>query len=100
MNVHAESFVSPVADSFQRGEPAGRPESLEDARVGLVDCMLNPSGNWGQGILDGAESAIHDRWPSATFGRVPRPQVVAEPIETWAPAMAKQYQALVIAAGD
>ena len=32
--------------------------------------------------------------------RVLRLQVVAEPAETWAPAMAKQYQALVIAAGD
>lgn len=100
MSATGERFISPVADAFKPGEPAERPESLEGARVGLVDCMLNPSGNWGQGILDGAEWAIRERWASATFERVPRLQVVAEPAETWAPAMAKQYQALVIAAGD
>jgi len=100
MSGNADRFVSPVADTFKPGQAAARPESLERSRVGLVDCMLNPSGNWGQGILDGAESALHEHWPTATFERVPRPQVVAEPAETWAPAMAKQYAALVIAAGD
>ena len=96
----SERMISPVAESFQRRSAPPRPPSLAEARVGLVDCMLNPSGMWGQGILDGVEQALASRWAGIAFERVPRLQVGGEPSEIWAPAMARQFEALVFAAGD
>jgi len=95
-----DGFISPVAETHRPRPAAARPPSLDGARIALVDCMLNPSGMWGQGILDAAQDSIRERWREITFDRVPRPQVGGEPAEGWARTMAQHYAALVIAAGD
>ncbi|MEZ5099986.1 MAG: hypothetical protein R3C15_09360 [Thermoleophilia bacterium] len=93
-------FVDPTADAFEPAQPARRPDSLERRRIGLVDGMLNPTADWGQGLLDGVERHLADRFPEASFERVSRPQLMPSPPDVWAQAMADRYEALVIAAGD
>jgi hypothetical protein len=92
-------LVNPVADTFEPRQPAPRRPELS-GKVGLVDGMLNPSGLWGQGILDAVEAELRERFPEVGFERVSRPQLGASPPDVWASAMADRYSALVIAAGD
>lgn len=93
-------FVDPTADVFEAAQPAPRPASLGGKRIGLVDGMLNPTADWGQGLLDGVERHLAGRFPEAAFERVSRPQLMPSPPDVWAQAMADRYEALVIAAGD
>ena len=95
-----DGFTSPVAETHRPRPAAPRAPTLKGARIALVDCMLNPRGMWGQGNLDAAQDAIRARWPEIGCDRVRRSQVGGEPPEGWARAMARQYAALVIAAGD
>jgi len=92
-------LIDPTASEH---EPSARAErrALDGARIGLVDGMLNPSADWGQGLLDGVEAALRSEFPAATFERVSRPQLSPSPHDVWASAMADRYKALVIAAGD
>lgn len=94
------SLVDPTAPPAERRATAERPASLDGSQVALVDGMLNPSGNWGQGLLDGVEQHLSARFDDATFERIDRPQLMPNPPDVWAAAMADQYAALVIAAGD
>jgi hypothetical protein len=93
-------LIDPTAPSAEPQAKAERPATLDGARVGLVDGMLNPSGNWGQGLLDGVERHLSERFEGTSFDRVSRPQLTPNPPDIWAEAMAEEYSALVIAAGD
>ena len=96
-----ERFISPTADDYEVREPAERLGSLDGASIGLIDSMLNPGALWGQGILDGVESAIRERNPEATFERVHRsPFAGVLGPDAWAEAMKDKYAALVVALGD
>lgn len=95
-----ETLIDPTAPPAGRQAVAPRPASLEGARIALVDGMLNPSGNWGQGLLDGVERHLASRFDGTSFTRVSRPQLTPNPPDVWAEAMAEDYAALVIAAGD
>lgn len=93
-------LVSPVAPNRATRARTSRPHDLVDASVGLVDSMLNPAAEWGQGILDAAEAELRGRWPRTTTERISRPQLgIHEPFR-WAAAMAAKHAALVIAVGD
>lgn len=94
------ALVDPTAPAAERQPVAGRPGSLAGARVALIDGMLNPSANWGQGLLDGVEKHLSERYDGVSFERVSRPQLMPNPPDVWAEAMAGSYSALVIAAGD
>ncbi len=94
------ALIDPTAPPAGRLERAERPASLDGARIALVDGMLNPSGNWGQGLLDGVEAHLSERYEGASSERIDRPQLAPSPPDVWAEAMADKYTALVIAAGD
>jgi hypothetical protein len=96
----AERLISPVASVQPVRVAARRPAAANGKPIALVDSMIQPSGMWGQGILDMAERAIRDVRPGAAFERVQRPQLGEVPPEIWAQAMADRYAALVIAVGD
>ena len=96
----SEELIDPTAPPAEGQPTAARPASLAGARVALVDGMLNPSGNWGQGLLDGVEQHLGERFEGASFARIDRPQLMPNPPDVWAEAMASDYEALVIAAGD
>ena len=101
MSSSDERFISPTADAYEEREAAKRLESLDGARIGMVDSMLNPSALWGQGILDGVENSIRERHPDATFERVARsPFAGVLGPDQWAEAMKDKYAALVVAIGD
>ncbi len=91
-------LVDPCATSFQPRPPAAPLASLAGQPVALVDMMLNPSGGWGQALLDGVEDAL--RPSGARFGRERRKPLRGEDAGVWAAQMAAQYRAAVIAAGD
>jgi len=93
-------LIDPTAPSAEREAKAQRPATLDGACIGLVDGMLNPSGNWGQGLLDGVERHLTERFKGTSYARVSRPQLTPNPPDIWAEAMADKYSALVIAAGD
>jgi len=93
-------LVDPTADSFSAQRVAPRPADLDEALVGLVDGMLNPVADWGQGLLDAAQEHLVGQFPRIRFERVSRPQVAASSPEVWAETMAERYAALVVAAGD
>ena len=93
-------LIDPTAPPAERQPTAERPASLDGARIGLVDGMLNPSGNWGAGLLDGVEQHLSGQFDGTTFDRISRPQLTPNPPDVWAEAMADKYTALVIAAGD
>ena len=96
-----ERFISPSADAYQERQAAARLDSLDGARIGMVDSMLNPSALWGQGMLDGVENAIRERHPDAAFERVDRsPFAGGLGPDQWAEAMKAKYAALVVAIGD
>ena len=94
------SLINPTAPVNQIQPFAKRPPSLNGAHIALIDGMLNPSANWGQGLLDGVSQCLQSRFTGTTFERISRPQLTPNPPEIWAEAMADQYMALVIAAGD
>jgi hypothetical protein len=94
------ALIDPTAPAAERQAVAERPASLDGARVALIDGMLNPSSNWGQGLLDGVERHLSARYEDVSFERVSRPQLMPSPPDVWAEAMADGYTALVIAAGD
>jgi hypothetical protein len=97
----SEGFISPAADTYRTRSRAPRLERLGDTTVGLVDSMLNPSGMWGQGILDAVERSIRSRHPSVTFERVSRlPLASGLAADRWAEIMKEKYAALVTAVGD
>ncbi len=95
-----QTLIDPTAPAAQRVAKAERPANLDGARIGLVDGMLNPSGHWGQGLLDGVERYLTSRFEGTSFSRVSRPQLTPNPPDIWAEQMADEYAALVIAAGD
>ena len=98
--MNERALIDPTAPPAARQATAERPPSLDGARIALIDGMLNPSGNWGQGLLDGVEQHLGSAFEGATFDRISRPQLTPNPPEVWAEAMSDQYAALVIAAGD
>lgn len=92
-------LVSPVPARMGTIRKALRSTDLIGS-VGLVDAMLHPSADWGQGILDGVEEQLVERWPGIVTKRVFRTQIgIHEPLR-WAKAMAEKHAAIVIAAGD
>ena len=94
-------FISPTADAYEEREAAPRLDSLDGARIGMVDSMLNPTALWGQGILDGVENSIRERHPETAFERVERsPFAGGLGADQWAEAMKKKYAAIVVAIGD
>lgn len=95
-----DDLVSPVAEAFATRQPAQRPDSLDGARIGLVDSMLNARANWGQGTLDAVQAHLAARFPGAVFERVSRPPMSPPPPNVFAAAMADQYAAIVTAVGD
>lgn len=94
------SLVDPTAESWSAHAVARRPGDLDGAVIGLVDGMLNPDADWGQGLLDEAQDRLLQRFPGATLERVSRQQLAPSQPDMWAETMAKRYAALVIAAGD
>ena len=99
-NVTPDGLVSPVPGGRRRRSRASRPSSLDQARVGLVDGMVNPKAGWGRGILQAVEEELRQRWPRVTTERVSRAQLGLHEPYGWAAAMAARYAALVIAVGD
>ena len=68
-----ERFISPSADAYQERQAAARLDSLDGARIGMVDSMLNPSALWGQGCSTASRtrsgSAILMRRSSVSIAR-------------------------------
>ena len=96
----SQTLIDPTAPATASQPIAERLGSLDGARIALVDGMLNPSGNWGQGLLDGIETHLSGRYENVQSERIDRPQLMPNPPDVWAEAMAASYTALVIAAGD
>lgn len=100
MSRRAGGLVSPVAVTFRERPLAPRPALERGCRVGLVDSMLNPGQDWGQGMLDAVERRLRAAHPKLNFERVPRAPLFGAPSAQWAAAMRKRYKALVTAVGD
>ena len=95
-----QPLIDPTAPAAGKLSIAARAATLDGARIALVDGMLNPSGNWGEGLLDGVEQHLAERFDGASFDRISRPQLTPNPPDVWAETMSDSYAALVIAAGD
>lgn len=100
MSSISSRYIDPVADVYETKTAAERPSSLSEAKLGLVDSMLNPGAMWGQGMLDAAAEFLSRKHRSLSFARVARPPVGGPSPARWAAAMADRYSALVIAVGD
>ena len=90
------NLIDPTAQATEPRPLATRRPIGPDTHIGLVDAMLNPRAEWGQGMLDAAQMAL----PDATFDRISRTMLGDHQPMAWAKAMAALYSALVIAAGD
>lgn len=95
----SEELVSPVPGRRERLRPAAR-ASHRAGPVGLVDSMLNPSAEWGQGMLDAVVQVLDQRQPRRATDRISRPQLGVHQPDRWAKAMAARHAAIVIAVGD
>ncbi|MFN8535808.1 MAG: hypothetical protein U0556_19900 [Dehalococcoidia bacterium] len=95
--MESSQLVSPLARRFRQRQPAA-PRPLNGREVALVDSMLNPTGGWGQALLDGAETALGET--GAAFARERRKPLAGIPTDEWADAIAGRYAAAVIAVGD
>lgn len=93
-------LVSPVATARRTRPLAPRPPLEDGCVVGLVDSMLNPGQEWGQGMLDAVEERLRALHPRLSFERVSRAPLFGAPSAQWAAAMRKRYKALVTAVGD
>ena len=75
MSSISSRYIDPVADAYETKTAAERPSSLSEAKLGLVDSMLNPGAMWGQGMLDAAAEFLSRKHRSLSFARVARPPV-------------------------
>lgn len=94
-------LVDPVAAAAMAPSPEEALRPVGPGPVALADAMLNPSAEWGDGILDAVDYSIRRGDRSIRTERVRRSHGVDSPgPEAWASAMAAVYRAIVIAAGD
>ena len=90
-------LIDPTADVQAARPTAPRRKLAGNARIGLVDAMLNARSGLGNALLDAVRTALGD---DVGYGRERRlPEGEHRPMR-WAAAMAARYRALVIAAGD